>query len=139
MLNAYSQETAAAGEFEGMIVVDSANSRTKGSYDLPAMSRLFVFEGRTLAAAISATFEKHLTAALWEHSPTLTDAFSGDSSNVEQWLSFLACEPLLIDQVDLPRTFPGIGAFIMQAAHGAIDYRKTLRRWSVEGGWRPAT
>ena len=58
MLNAYPRETVAAEKFEAIVVLDLANSRMKDFYDLLAMSRLFAFEGATLAAAIRATFER---------------------------------------------------------------------------------
>ena len=139
VLNAYPRETVAAEKFEAIVALDLANSRMKDFYDLLAMSRLFAFEGAMLAAAIRATFERRVTPVPWEHPPSLTDAFSADSSKVEQWRSFLAREPLLIDEPDLRRVVREIGAFVMPAAHGAIDDRRIPGHWSVEGGWRPPT
>lgn len=78
----------------------------------------------TLAAAIRATFERRATAVPSEHPPSLTDAFTGDSRKVEQWRSFLAREPLLIDEPDLPTVVREIGDFIMPAAHAAINDRR---------------
>ena len=121
------------------MVLDLANSRMKDFYDLLAMSRLFAFEGATLAAAIRATFAKRLTAVPWEHPPSLTEAFSGDPRKVEQWRSFLAREPLLIDEPDLPTVVREVGDFIIPAAHAAIDDRRVPERWSPDGGWGPAT
>ena len=138
-LNAYPRETVAAEKFEAIVVLDLANSRMKDFYDLLAMSRLFTFQGATLAAAIRATFARRVTAVPWEHPPSLTAAFSGDSRKLEHWRAFLAREPLLIDEPDLSRVVREIGAFIMPAAHGAIDDRRIPGRWSAESGWRPAT
>ena len=58
-LNAYPRETVAAEKFEAIVVLGLANSRMKDFYDLLAMSRLFAFEGATLAAAIRATGARH--------------------------------------------------------------------------------
>ena len=60
-LNAYPRDTVAAEKFEAIVALDLANSRMKDFYDLLAMSRLFAFEGATLAAAIRATFERRAT------------------------------------------------------------------------------
>ena len=138
-LNAYPRETVAAEKFEAIVVLDLANSRMKDFYDLLAMSRLFAFEGATLAAAIRATFARRVTAVPWEYPPSLTDAFSGDPRKVEQWRSFLAREPLLIDEPDLPTVLREIGDFIMPAAYAAIDDRRMPGRWTTDGGWSPVT
>ena len=138
-INAYPRETVAAEKFEAIVALDLANSRMKDFYDLLAMSRLFAFEGAMLAAAIRATFARRATAVPRERPPSLTDAFSGDPRKVEQWRSFLAREPLPIDEPDLPRVVREVGEFIMPAAHAAIDDRRMPGRWSAEGGWRRAT
>ena len=139
MLNAYPRETVAAEKFEAIVVLDLANSRMKDFYDLLAMLRLFAFEGATLAAAIRATFARRVTAVPREYPPSLTDAFSGDTRKVEQWQSFIAREPLLIDEPDLPTVIREVGDFIMPAAHAAIDDRRMPGRWTSDGGWRLAS
>ena len=111
----------------------------KDFYDLLAMSRLFAFEGATLAAAIRATFTRHVTPVPRKTPPSLTDALSGDPRKVERWRSFLSREPLLIDEPDLRTVVREVGDFIMPAAHAAIDDRRMPGRWSAGGGWRLAT
>ena len=54
----------------------------------------------------------------------------------QKWRSFLAREPLLIDEPNLPTVIREIGDFIMPAAHGAIDDGLMPGRWSPDGGWR---
>ena len=136
-LNAYPQGTVAAEKFKAIIVLDLANSRMKDFYNLLAMSLLFAFEGATLAATIRTTYARHLTAVPWEHSPSLTEAFSGDPRNVEQWRSFLVREPLMIDEPDLPTMVRDVGDFIMPTAHAAIGDLRMPGLWSTDGGWRP--
>ena len=66
-LNAYPRTAVAAEKFETIVALDLANSRMKDFYDLLAMSRLFTFEGATLAAAIHATFDRRRTNIPCEH------------------------------------------------------------------------
>ena len=137
-LYAYPRETVAAEKFEAIVALDLANSRMKDFYDLLAMSRLFSFDGMTLAAAIQATFERRTTAIPHERPPPLTRAFSEDPQKLRQWRSFLARDPLLIDEPDLDTVICDIGDFIMPAALAAIDDRRIPGHWTFDGGWRPA-
>ena len=57
---------------------------------------------------------------------------------MQQWRSFLALEPLLIDEPDLSKVVREVGDFIMSAAHGAIDDRQMPGRWTSGGAWSPA-
>ncbi len=134
-LNAYPRETVAAEKFEAMVALGLANSRMKDFYDLLAMSRLFTFEGATLSAAIRATFERRTTPIPRAHPPSLTPAFSEDPMKVQQWRSFLAREPLLIDEPNLKKVVSEVDDFVMPAACGAIDIDSTPGDWSPESGW----
>ena len=134
-LNAYPRDTVAAEKFEAIVTLDLANSRMKDFYDLLAMSRLFTFEGITLATAIHATFKRRATSIPREHPPSLTSAFSDDSRKVQQWRSFLARDPLLIEEPDLPTVIREVGDFIMPAAHAAAGDRRTPGHWTTDGGW----
>ena len=137
-LYAYPRETVAAEKFEAIVALDLANSRMKDFYDLLAMSRLFSFDGMTLAAATRATFERRSTAIPRERPPPLTRAFSEDPQKLWQWRSFLARDPLLIDEPDLDTVIREVGDFIMPAALAAIDDRHIPGNWAFDGGWRPA-
>ena len=138
-LNAYPRDTVVAEKFEAIVALDLANSRMKDFYDLLAMSRLFAFEGATLAAAIRATFEQRATAIPHERPPSLTQTFLEDSRKFVQWRSFLTRDPLLIDEPDLRTVIREVGDFIMPAALAAIDDRRTLGRWTSDRGWGSAT
>lgn len=129
----------AAEKFEAIVALDLANSRMKDFYDLLAMSRLFTFDGVTLAAAIHATFERRATAIPRENPPSLTRAFFEDPLKLRQWRSFLTRGQLLIDEPDLHTVIREVGNFIMPAALAAIDERRMPGRWTFGRGWRPAT
>ncbi len=111
----------------------------KDFYDLLSMSRLFAFESVTLAAAIRATFKRRATVIPRERPPPLTHAFSEDPQKLRQWRSFLARDPLLINEPDLQTVIREVGDFIMPVARAAIDDRRMPGRWTSDGGWRPAT
>ena len=138
-LYTYPRETVAAEKFEAIVALDLANSRMKDFYDILAMSRLFSFDGMTLAAAIRATFERRGTAIPRERPPPLTPEFSEDPRKLQQWRSFLARDPLLIDEPDLHTVIREVGEFIMPAALAAIDDRRIPGRWTFDGGWEPTT
>ena len=137
-LYAYPRETVAAEKFEAIVALDLANSRMKDFYDLLAISRLFSFDGVTLAGAIRATFETRATAIPRERPPSLTHAFSEDPQKIRQWRSFLTRDPLLIDEPDLRTVIREIGDFIMPATLAALDDRYIPGRWTFDGGWGPA-
>ncbi len=135
-LQAYPRETVAAEKFQAIVALDLANSRMKDFYDLLAMSRLFMFEGVTLATAIGATFDKRATLIPNERPPPLTRAFSDDPQKIRQWRSFLARDPLLVDEPDLGMVIGEVGDFIMPAALAAIDGCRMPERWVYGDGWR---
>ena len=134
-LNAYPRETVVAEKFEAVVALDLANSRMKDFHDLLAMSRLLSFNGKTLAAAIRATFETRGTPIPRDPPPPLTHAFSEDPQKLRQWRSFLTRDPLLIDKPDLHTVTREIRDFIMPAAAAATDDRPLLGQWTLEGGW----
>ena len=138
-LYGYPQETVAAEKFEAIVVLGLANSRVKDFYDILAMSRLLSFDGTTLTAAIRATFERRATVIPRELPPPFTHAFSEDPQKIRQWRSFLARDPLLIDEPDLHTVIREISDFIMPAVLAAVGDRRIPGRWTFDGGWEPAT
>ena len=138
-LYGYPQETVAAEKFEAIVVLGLANSRVKDFYDIFAMSRLLSFDGTTLTAAIHATFERRATVIPRELPPPFTHAFSEDPQKIRQWRSFLARDPLLIDEPDLHTVIREISDFIMPAALAAVGDHRIPGRWTFDGGWEPAT
>ena len=137
-LCAYPRETVAAEKFEAIVVLDLANSRMKDFYDLLAMARLFEFDGRSLTAAIHATFERRNTTIPRKPPPSLTHEFSENPQKLRQWQSFLSRDPLLIDEPDLHTVICEIRNFIMPVARAALDNRRTPGHWTFGSGWRPA-
>jgi len=65
------------------------NSRMKDFFDLWHLSKDFSFDGKTLAAAISASFETRGTAVPSEIPFALTAEFHDDREKNVQWNAFL--------------------------------------------------
>lgn len=61
-LRAYTRETVVAEKLEAIVQLGLANSRMKDFYDLIILSRMFEFQGPTLARAILATFSRRKTS-----------------------------------------------------------------------------
>jgi len=64
-IRAYSRESAVAEKLHAAALFGDRNTRLKDFYDLMVLSRVFPFEGNTLAKAIAATFEQRRTRHLW--------------------------------------------------------------------------
>ncbi len=134
-LKAYPKETVVAEKLEAIVSLGRANSRMKDFYDLLALSRLFQFDGQTLALAIRATFERRGTLVPTTVPDGLDDKFAEDEEKRRQWTAFVRREPLLIAAPSLGETINEIAGFalppITAAASGAgFDFR-----WDDGGPW----
>ena len=116
--------------------VVSVSMLTEG-WDILALSRLFEFDGETMAAAIRATFERRGTVVPATIPDGLDDKFAEDEEKQRQWRAFTGREPLLVAAPDLPTVIREIGVFIMPAVHGAIDDHRVPGCWSPDKGWSP--
>ncbi len=136
-LKAYPKETVVAEKFQAIVALGRANSRMKDFYDILALSRLFEFDGETLAAAIRATFERRGTVVPATVPDGLDDKFAEDEEKQRQWRAFAGREPLLVAAPDLPTVIREIGNFVMPAVHGAIDDDRVPGCWFPDKGWSP--
>lgn len=135
-LKAYPRETVVAEKLQAIVALGRANSRMKDFYDLLALSRLFAFEGQSLAQAIRATFERRDTP-LPTHKPVgLSAAFAEDSEKVRQWSAFVGREPMLLQPSNLPAAIIEIGEFVLPPLHAGASGERFERRWSAGGPWQ---
>ena len=136
-LKAYPRETVIAEKFQAIVALGMANRRMKDFYDLLALARLFSFDGRTIAAAVRATFDRRGTSVPSRRPTGLGAAFSSDPQKVAQRNAFTTRERLLIQAKSLSATVEEIASFIMppvRAAHANHDF---FMKWSPSGPWRP--
>ncbi|MFT3990706.1 MAG: nucleotidyl transferase AbiEii/AbiGii toxin family protein [Luteolibacter sp.] len=87
-LRAYRRETVVAEKLEAIHLLGLQNTRLKDYFDLWFLARHFHFDGKSLAAAIAATFQRRGT----EFSPGLPrglrEDFWSDSRHVAEWKAF---------------------------------------------------
>lgn len=88
-LSAYPRETVVAEKFQAMVELGIGNSRMKDFFDLWVIGREFTFDGKLLAQAIQATFERRKTELPDETPLALTETFSSDPGKQTQWRAFL--------------------------------------------------
>jgi len=133
----YTPESSIAEKFQAMVALDIANTRIKDFYDVWSLSRMREFDGRVLAAAILATFERRATP-LPEGSPlALSDAFSEDPAKQRLWQAFLRKGRLDAGGKGLPAVVDEIRDFLLPptvALNAGREFRGVWR----DGRWREA-
>jgi hypothetical protein len=133
----YTPESTIAEKFQAMVALDIANTRIKDFYDVWSLSRVREFDGRVLAAAIFATFERRATP-LPEAAPSaLTDAFSEDPAKQRLWQAFLRKGRLDAEGKGLPAVIDEIRDFLLPPAV-ALNAGREFRGVWRDGGWREA-
>lgn len=120
VLRVYPVYTVIAEKYHAMVVLGQANTRMKDFYDLAVIARRTDLDGKTLAAAIAATFARRGTALPVERAVALTSEFCADVGKLRQWQGFLNKNRLeaallpeivtLLDQLLWPATELALGA-----------------------------
>ena len=134
-LRVYSRESVIAEKFQAMIHLGMANSRMKDFYDLWMLSRLFEFEGSTLAHAIERTFSRRHTAIPAETAVFMTDEFYADATKVTQWRAFLM-RNALEEGESLETVVGAIETFLMPVSLELSAGGKFAAHWPMGGPWR---
>jgi len=88
-IRAYPPETVVAEKLQALVDLGMQNSRMKDFYDLWILARQFSFEGQTLVAAVSATFERRATTLPKTLPIGLSEEFANDEQKNKQWRAFL--------------------------------------------------
>src|SRR5204862_8058001 len=116
-----------AEKFQAMVARDIPNTRIKDFYDIWSLRRVREFDGRVLAAAISATFKRRVTP-LPEGAPLgLTDTFSEDPIKQALWQAFLRKGRLDAEGKNLTAVVTELRGFLMPAV-GALNAGLEFRR-----------
>lgn len=128
-LRGYRRETTIAEKFHAMTVLGTLNTRMKDFYDLWLLSTHFDFDGKSLAAAIEATFEKRSTPR--ELEPVALSPEYAESENARRlWASFLKKSELTDAPAAFPEVVERVRRFVLPVLHASPP-----RSWSASRGW----
>jgi len=88
VLAGYSRESAVAEKLQVMVRLGELNSRMRDFYDIWLLSRVFDFDGGTLAEAVRQTFARRRTV-IPAHPTAFTREFGASAEKQAQWPAFL--------------------------------------------------
>jgi len=131
----YPPETVVAEKFQAMVALGLANTRLKDFYDVLRLAARREFEGRVLAAAIRATFDRRRTAIPDGPPPAFGAAFSRDAERQAQWRALLSRGRLNDAPAELPAAVTRVAEFVVPAARAAARREPFTRRWRPIEGW----
>ena len=134
-LKAYPKETVVAEKLQAIVTLGRANSRMKDFYDLLVLSRLFDFDGGTLAAAIQATFKRRDTPLPRETPYGFSTAFGEDGEKARQWSAFVERDPLLVEAPNLKDAIEVISKFVLPPVESMISDEEFGHYWRGGAEW----
>ena len=134
-LRTYPKETVIAEKLEAMVVLGMANSRMKDFFDVWMMSRELRFDGRTLARAIQATFQRRRTELPHAAPTAFAEEFAGDPDKGAQWNAFLARNRLDAGGLGLTQIIRQIRRFLMPPMLVASSGQEFEETWPAGGSW----
>ena len=117
-----------------MVVLGEGNSRYKDFYDLHVLARQFRFDGKTLARAIAATFERRQTPITAAIPTSLTPRFFADEARAQQWRAYVTRNSLPA----APTDFASVGELIcsLGPVWTAVAASTTsTTKWPPGGPW----
>ena len=133
----YARETAIAEKFEAMVKLDLENSRMKDFYDIWLLSREFEFDGTTLGAAITATFQRRKSDLAATVPVALTVEFAEHPLKVRQWRAFVGRGRIKQVELNLVVVTSAVRDFLMPVVAAAASGRKFSGHWPKGGPWQP--
>jgi hypothetical protein len=134
-LRSYTRESVVAEKFEALVKLGMLNSRMKDFFDLWCLSQDFSFDGKTLAAAIKATFENRKTAVPSEVPLAFTAEFYDDREKNVQWNAFLNKSGLRADARSLQEITAILVDFLVPVSHAVADQSVFDQHWKPAGLW----
>ena len=134
-LRAYAQETTIAEKLHAMVTLGITNSRMKDFYDLWFMAETFSFDGRTLAQAIQATFQRRGTVIPTTEPIAFTEAFAQNRDKQIQWQAFLRRNQLAAP-TDFSPVCHAIRDFLRPMLHMVSTQSSVDQQWKAGGPWR---
>jgi hypothetical protein len=110
----------------------------KDFYDLQGLSRQFVFVGRSLLAAIQATFERRGTAITREVPAALTRSFYADPMRDGHWRAYFARSRLPGEIVPFGLVGERVASFLLPVWNGLASGTEFVQTWPPGGPWGPS-
>lgn len=133
-VRAYSRESSIAEKLQAMVKLGSINSRMNDFFDLWYLSMHFDFSGKTLAAAVAATFEARGTTI-----PSELPAFNADFAESEekqaQWRSFRNKSRLDEAPESLAEVVRQIAGFLGPVIKALVINESFGLSWRPPGPW----
>lgn len=136
-LRAYRPETAIAEKLHAMVVLGSRNSRLRDFFDIYALSEHRSFDGRRLADALRATFERRGTPLPNGLPLALTQEFSDSPEKRSQWRGFRAKSRVTNAPEELKQVVARLAEFLGPAMDLALHDSDQIGAWAAGGPWSP--
>jgi hypothetical protein len=134
-VRAYAMESTIAEKVHAMVELGLGNSRMKDFYDLWFLSTEYSFDGKLLANAMRATFERRQTAIPHMEPIGLSDEFSTDAVKLTQWAAFLRRARLRKEAPPLDQLVVALRAFLTPMIRAAADPPASEIVWAPGGPW----
>lgn len=134
-IRAYPPEAVVAEKLHAMVVLGERNSRYKDFYDLHVLARQFPFEGKRLALAIAATFERRCTTIDAALPAALTPRFYTDDVRSQQWRAYLTRNALPGAPSDFSQIGETIQTFLGPVWTALSTNEAFSTAWQPGGPW----
>ena len=136
-IRAYPKDSVVSEKLEAMVTLGMPNSRMKDFYDIWVISKIFKFEGSTLARAIKETFERRKTPIPETIPPALSKEFGADRDKMTQWVAFLKRSGLAEQETDLTCVISELRTFLIPPMVAAGIGEPLHQLWPQGGSWSP--
>jgi hypothetical protein len=134
-LLAYPRYTMVSEKLEAMVRLGIANSRMKDFYDVWLLSKLFVFDGRTLCEAVGNTFKRRSTPIPDGLPLAFTNDFRKDVQKQAQWRAFVRKTKPDTAADNLDVVIDDLKAFLMPVVETVRQNRLLELLWAQGGPW----
>ena len=135
-IRAYPREAVVAEKLHAMVFHGEVNSRYKDFLDIHVLSQRYPFEGPTLTAAISATFDRRNSATFAPWPVAFSAAFYADSDRADQWLRYVKRSKVTVAPPPFAEVGERIVAFLEPAVRAISNGEAFGVNWSPGGPWR---
>ncbi|MEO8563046.1 MAG: nucleotidyl transferase AbiEii/AbiGii toxin family protein [bacterium] len=130
----YPRDTVVAEKLEAVVSLGVTNSRMKDFYDLHRLATTFAFDGKDLARAIRATFDRRGTSLLGEEPVALGLNFLAAAERQVQWRALLR-RGRLTGPADVTVLIEDLRRFLLPVLAAAAGEIAFDRRWPPGGPW----